>query len=746
MKKIRNIYLTCLITSLFIFILCLYLNDIFPFGNNMLGKYDAIYQFKPMLYNFIMKLKTGTILNYTFNNGLGNPLTFDLIYYYSSPLNLISILFNKPNTMYLISTLIRIAISSISMTFYTSKKTNNKIIIFIATIAYVYSSWFITYYYYLPWLDVYMILPLFQYGLEQLLNNHKYHIYIFTLSYMIMTNLYLCFSVCIYTIIFFIIYELLYKKETIKKKILTFDYIALSTIGSFLLSFISLYIWYDSILKAKLAIDSNILNSYNVLFLDFLKSLYYGNTNHILTMVGNTFPNIACSFIIMISSIHFFFNKMIDKRKKIFAVIGLIIIIAIIYIPKIDFIMNAFHSIRGLTFRYSFIICFLMICLSIEDGKNSDKRLYFPIFIILVIIYFFIRKRIEITILIIQITFMICYGILIVLFNKYKYYKYLFILLFLLEIIVISNINIPAKENYDKQTTYNKENVKYRITNNFDTENLNYNLYNNTKVTYLLTSITYNKIFPLMSNMGCSTFENTSITCSNKDKITELLLNVKNRENDYYLEKIYSVNKKIKETQLDEYDIKSNIENIIFNMTGIKDIYNKEVLKAKTEKDKYIFNTNHDYYLIEVKNENGGINTIPQEYKVFNQEKKYGDGTATIYTVKEDKLKDIYNSLRKNQIEYKYYNDNHMIGNINVDKDQIIFTSIPYDKDWEVYIDGEKVKTIELLDSLLGIEVKPGIHKIELKYKTHYLIPILISISTLIVLIIDLIRKRILNH
>ena len=50
---------------------------------------------------------------------------------------------------------------------------------------------------------------------------------------------------------------------------------------------------------------------------------------------------------------------------------------------------------------------------------------------------------------------------------------------------------------------------------------------------------------------------------------------------------------------------------------------------------------------------------------------------------------------------------------------------------------------LELLDSLMGIEVKPGKHKIELEYKTHYFIPALISTVSLIVLIIDYIRKRI---
>ena len=214
----------------------------------------------------------------------------------------------------------------------------------------------------------------------------------------------------------------------------------------------------------------------------------------------------------------------------------------------------------------------------------------------------------------------------------------------------------------------------------------------------------------------------------NTKKITEIVL---------------MVNKEILDTSLDEGNIKYNIESIIFNMTGIKDIYDKEVLKGKKNGKNYEFKTNKDYYLIDTKNDSGGYNNIAWYYKNFVQEIKYGDGTASIYTVNDKKLKEIYDKLKKNQIEYTYYKDNHIKGDINVDKGQVIFTSIPYDKDWIVKVDGKKVDTIELLDSLMGIEVKPGKHKIELEYKTHYFIPALISIVSLIVLIIDYIRKRI---
>ena len=79
---------------------------------------------------------------------------------------------------------------------------------------------------------------------------------------------------------------------------------------------------------------------------------------------------------------------------------------------------------------------------------------------------------------------------------------------------------------------------------------------------------------------------------------------------------------------------------------------------------------------------------------------------------------------------------------INVDKDQIIFTSIPYDTNWDIYIDGKKVKPVKILNSLMGIKAKEGQHIIKLEYKYHLLIPILISLTSFLVLLLKAIKRK----
>jgi len=144
---------------------------------------------------------------------------------------------------------------------------------------------------------------------------------------------------------------------------------------------------------------------------------------------------------------------------------------------------------------------------------------------------------------------------------------------------------------------------------------------------------------------------------------------------------------------------------------------------------------------------NEGINfigEINQEEDTIDDFEFISDSNKkiNIYTINEEKLKEIHQALSKNQINYTNYSDSSIEGTINVENNQIIFTSIPYDSSWQITIDGKKVKPIMVLDSLLGIEVEAGDHTIKLQYKNNFIIPIIISLTTFLFLIISIIKSR----
>lgn len=749
MKRINKIkpYLINIIIVLGIFMIVLLLRHISPFGEISFKITDGVFQYKPMLYDFIKKIQEGNLLNYSFNNGLGSPTIFEYCYYLASPLNLIAILFKTPDSMFLSTIIIKLIVGTIIMTYYTKSKTDNKYIITIATISYMFSSFLITYFSFITWLDIIILFPLFQKGLEDLLDKKKPNTYIISLALLTICNFFLSFSIYIYTIIYFIIYELFYKKQSNKEKINSFNHIALYTIITFIMIFIWIYILFTIFIKTNLANTELTNSNYVLTFIDLLKSLLYGNTNNISTIEGNAFPNIACNHFILMNIIYYFINNKISKKDKKYTLIAIIIILMAFYLKPFDYVLNLFHSVRGYPFRYSYIICFLSIKLMINNFMTFTKEdakkilLTIPVIALLILITF---KGTESKIIITNIIFTLSLLVFFLLYDDNKYTKLLLCFIVIIESFTITYINITDNEKTVEidYSLYEKENQKYRqnyaISEN---EAITNNLYYNKKVTYQFSSLSYARSLAIGNKLGCNSYDSIMV-CTDDNQITNLLFNIKN---EYYLEKIFAVDKRITlaDTGTDT-SIKENTENIISSMTGITDIYNKEILEATEKDDKYYFKTDYDYYLIEIENEDGSSVTIPQVYHEFTQDKEYGKNTATIYTINEDKLKEIYSYLSKNQIEYTYYNDNKIEGKIHVDNNQLIYTSIPYDISWEIKIDGKKIKQpLIILDSFIGIETTPGDHTITMEYKNKdYIGPTIVSISTIIIYVYLNIKKK----
>ena len=60
-------------------------------------------------------------------------------------------------------------------------------------------------------------------------------------------------------------------------------------------------------------------------------------------------------------------------------------------------------------------------------------------------------------------------------------------------------------------------------------------------------------------------------------------------------------------------------------------------------------------------------------------------------------------------------------GKAKIDRDATMLTTIPYSKGWTVEVDGQKVETFKVLDTLLGYSISAGEHTITYRYRTPYL-------------------------
>ncbi|MBQ8382446.1 MAG: YfhO family protein [Clostridia bacterium] len=67
------------------------------------------------------------------------------------------------------------------------------------------------------------------------------------------------------------------------------------------------------------------------------------------------------------------------------------------------------------------------------------------------------------------------------------------------------------------------------------------------------------------------------------------------------------------------------------------------------------------------------------------------------------------------------YDESHLTGTIHVPAGcSTIFTTIPYDEGWNVYVDGKQVEITQTLDALVAFDITEGEHTIELRYFSNY--------------------------
>lgn len=89
-----------------------------------------------------------------------------------------------------------------------------------------------------------------------------------------------------------------------------------------------------------------------------------------------------------------------------------------------------------------------------------------------------------------------------------------------------------------------------------------------------------------------------------------------------------------------------------------------------------------------------------------------------LYRINEAQWQKAYDILSRHQLQVEHYTSTSMDGTIQVEDKGLMFTSIPYDDNWHLYVDGEEKETIPLWDgSFLAAELEPGVHTIHLEYR-----------------------------
>jgi uncharacterized membrane protein YfhO len=122
----------------------------------------------------------------------------------------------------------------------------------------------------------------------------------------------------------------------------------------------------------------------------------------------------------------------------------------------------------------------------------------------------------------------------------------------------------------------------------------------------------------------------------------------------------------------------------------------------------------------------------------------YSLKNVNLYNRDSESLIGQINTLRDNKLEVTDFSNNKIVGNIEREKNGMLFYSIPYDKGWKAKLNGKPVRVEKVNYGFVGIEVPEGKHEVELYYQQEYLIHgLIVSIVALFIFAFLLVLNKV---
>lgn len=301
---------------------------------------------------------------YSFNKSIGGNNIGLFAYYLASPLNLLLILFPKSaiGEFIFIIYLIKIGLASLCFSLYISKVYKKKdLFVVIFSLCYALMSYNICFQMNIMWMDGMMLLPLVALGIEEIILKGKYKLYMIVLFMVVVSNYYIGYMICIFSVVYFFYKSIIYKKISLPR---TFKFFGASFITGGLASFLLIPVLISlSTGKADFNLFSEAITIKQNLS-SFLSKLFIGSYNMGQVMKSPT--NIYCSVMVAELLILYFFNKEINIRNKIASLIVMVFIALSFFISTFILLWHGFDYPIGFQYRNSFIFCFFIITLAYE--------------------------------------------------------------------------------------------------------------------------------------------------------------------------------------------------------------------------------------------------------------------------------------------------------------------------------------------------------------------------------------------
>ena len=759
LKKYLPEILTFIVPILIMLISCI-VNKTYPFGKEILPKYDGYYQYAGFTSYYKNVLLGNESLFYSFKGLLGYNFYATSIYYMFNPTNLFCIFSTSENILeyYTFIILLRIGLSGFTMCKYLKYKFKNqsnlRYIIF--SISYALMAYNVCYFFNYMYFDTVVLFPIVILGLDKLIYERKNRLYIISLTLSIISNFYIGYMACIFSLLYFIYNIVIYKLD---KNIIK-DFIISSLLSGFMCMIIIIP-EANELLKGKALLYTSNKTEYfkfNMNFLNIFYKFLPGSTSNYDLKYGMV--NIYVSLFVIILVIKYFFNKKISKKERITTLIFILFFLLSISFNLLDFAWQLFQKPIWYPNRYIFTFSFFLITIAMKEitnityKTNIKENLIIIISFILLTLYSIISLKIHNDNLKI-----ISYILGIILILQYTFFlnnknaKYLLVMLFFIEVTTNAIFTLKIMGKTTTMTQYktneeinekavkhikeieNKDNNFYRMELSTSTVHNSPSLLNYNGINHF-NSVKNAKTLNFLNKFNYQVTDDTSVEFNNYNPYLTSLLGIKyinGSKDEMYYENVYNenpymylnkdalslgymiYNKKFKESN-SSYQNTENLINSMLNTdikrykvidnfngedTEIKEIDNKKYVISKTSiKIEMEDKASNSMFLIPSRNI-----TFVANYSIFINDDEIKDAVikqSPIFVNKGDTYKIIIksnlsktelNSLKWYQIDYDKY-----IETINeLKKNEFNITKYNKDNHIEGNIDVNNDKNVLLL-------------------------------------------------
>lgn len=383
--------------SAFVMVIVYYCFNVIPFGDYTVLRMDLYHQYGPLFAELYDRITEGKSLIYSWTSGLGSSFLGNFSNYLASPTAIFMLLLGHKNMPEAIALMVlfKAAFASAFFSYYLRKSTGkNDFSISAFGVLYSFCGFFLAYYWNVMWIDAMAVFPLVMYGIEQIIKNGKFRTYMFSLAFVMISNYYMAYIVCIFSVIYFLAFYLgrysFTEKFTVtkyyseegkkikapKKTSALYNLnnsrffsagirfagasVAAAGIAAFLLIPLVFILQSSSATSGTFPEETK---TYFKIF-DFIAN-HLSSVNPTIRSSGeDVLPNVYCGVLAAMLAPLFLYSKSYTMREKISYVVLLALLFVSFNLNMLNYIWHGFHFPNDLPYRLSYVYSFVLLTMA----------------------------------------------------------------------------------------------------------------------------------------------------------------------------------------------------------------------------------------------------------------------------------------------------------------------------------------------------------------------------------------------